>query len=99
MVYKIVSIGPKYHLKINDMIDVINTWVDMYKSIEKAKNKSLMIKGLLRVASQFYVPKDCKVRPAKIRILMAATLAKKGNENDIHEIFSLLNEVLQILKS
>jgi len=99
MGHKVLSIGPKYHLKTEDMIEIIDSWIDMYKVINKTKNKSLMIKGLLRVASELYVPKDCKIRPAKIRILMAATLAKKGNENDIDEIFSLLNEVLQILKS
>lgn len=99
MVFKIVSIGPKYHLNIKDMVEVIETWIDIYKTIENTKNKSLMIKGLLRVAAELYVPKDCKIRPAKIRILMAATLAKKGNENDIKEIFSLLNEVLHILKA
>lgn len=99
MVYKIITIGPKYHLKTSDMVGVIETWVDIYKTIEKAKDKTSMIKGLLRVASELYVPKDCKIRPAKIRILMAATLAKKGNESDINEIFFLLNEVLQILKS
>lgn len=91
--------GSNYYLKTEDMIEVIETWIDLYKSIEKTKNKSLMIKGLLKVASELYVPKDCKIRPVKIRILMAATLAKKGNENNIYEIFSLLNEVLQILKS
>ncbi len=99
MVYRILSLGAKYYLKMEDMIEIIDSWIDMYKTLEKTKNKSLMIKGLLKVASQLYVPKDCKIRPAKIRILMAATLAKKGNEDDIDEIFSLLNEVLQILKS
>jgi|DewCreStandDraft_4_1066084.scaffolds.fasta_scaffold07875_6 hypothetical protein len=99
MAYKILSIGPKYHLSINDMADVVETWLDMYKSISKTKNKNSMIKGLLRVASELYVPKDCKLRPVKIRILMAATLAKKGNEKDLDEIFSLLNEALQIIKS
>ncbi|MCX8092958.1 MAG: hypothetical protein N3E50_02175 [Candidatus Goldbacteria bacterium] len=99
MVFKIISVGTKYHLKTNDMVEIIETWIDMYRALDKTKNKQTMIKGLLRVASELYVPKDCKIRPAKIRILMAATLAKKGNESDIHEIFSLLNEVLQILKS
>ncbi|MBP7792393.1 MAG: hypothetical protein KA120_04960 [Candidatus Goldbacteria bacterium] len=99
MANKILVIGPKYNLKKSDMTDVIETWIDMYNSIGKTKNKPSMIRGLLRVASGLYVPGDCKIRHVKVIILMAATLAKKGNEDDIDEVFSLLNEALRILKS
>lgn len=99
MVHKINKNGPKYHLKTNHIAEIIETWIDIYKTIEKTKDKTSMIKGLLRVASEIYVPKDCKIRSVKMGILMAATLAKKGNKSVINEIFFLLNKVLQILKS
>lgn len=96
MTPKITQINKGAGLTRADFIEVLKTWEELYRDLEKGGfSGEMMISGLIRVASSFYVLDELVVTPAAYRIEKAKLLAQKSG--DLHEIELNVSEAIHIL--
>jgi hypothetical protein len=96
MISKLTQINQDVKLSIQNSIEVLNTWLELYDYLEAGgfSNKQ-MHDGLLKVAASMYVIADSGFAPAIYRLNKAKELAKQGKS--LREIKHYISEAVWIL--
>jgi len=81
-------------LKLYDAIEMIKTWLELYReSSENDKKTDEWKKGMLKIISVLSINEDLENTPFKEKIEESINLAKKNDLNQLQTIYEKLDEV------
>lgn len=81
-------------MKLYDAIEMIKTWLELYReSSENDKKTDEWKKGMLKIISVLSINEDLENTPFKEKIEESINLAKKNDLNQLQTIYEILDEV------